>query len=97
MADSDIVRGSAHPESDSSLIDSLNDDKDNRSIVFDGAVHVCVCVCACVSFLTMHRMDFRDIPVSPAISPPPSFCVLVVIHDCKRVEIARERMFLAAA
>jgi len=39
-ADSDIVQGSADPESDGSLIDSLTDDKDNRSIVSDGAVHV---------------------------------------------------------
>jgi len=26
---------------------SLIDDKDNRSIKFDGTVHVCVCVCMC--------------------------------------------------
>jgi len=31
-----------HPESDGSLTDSLINDKDNRSIVSDGAVHVCV-------------------------------------------------------
>jgi len=44
--DSDIVRVSAHPESDGSLTDSLTDDKDNRSIVSNGAaVHVWVLNC----------------------------------------------------
>ena len=38
----DHFRGSALPESDCTLTNSLNDDKDNRSIDFDGAVHVCV-------------------------------------------------------
>jgi len=36
-----IVRGSALLESDCTLTNSLIDDKDNRSVVFDGAV-VCV-------------------------------------------------------
>ena len=39
------VQGSALPESECTLTISLIDDKDNRSIDFDGAVHVCVCVC----------------------------------------------------
>jgi len=39
------VRGSALPESDCTLTNSLIDDKDNRSVDFDGTVHVCVCVC----------------------------------------------------
>jgi len=34
-----IVRGSALPESDRTLTNSLIDDKDNRSVIFDGAVH----------------------------------------------------------
>jgi len=38
--DSDIVQGSAHPESDGSLTDSFIDDKYSRSIVSDDAVHV---------------------------------------------------------
>jgi len=42
-----IVRGSALPESDCILTNSLIDDKDNRSVVFDGAIHVHVCVCLC--------------------------------------------------
>ena len=37
-----IVRGSALPELDCSLTNSLIDDKDNRSVDFDGTVHVCV-------------------------------------------------------
>ena len=40
--DSDNVQRSAHPESYGSLIDSLTDDKDNQSIISDGAVLVCV-------------------------------------------------------
>jgi len=40
-----IVRVSALPESDCTYANSLIDDKDTRSIVFDDAVHVCVCVC----------------------------------------------------
>jgi len=47
-ADSNIVWVSAHPESDGSLTDSLTDDKDNRSVISDGTVHLCVCVCVCV-------------------------------------------------
>jgi len=35
------VRGSALPEWDCTLTNSLIDDKDNQSVVFDGAVHVC--------------------------------------------------------
>jgi len=37
-----IVRGSALPELDCTLTNSLIDDEDNRSVDFDGAVHVCV-------------------------------------------------------
>ena len=43
-----IVRGSALLESDCTLTNPLIDDKDDRSVIFDGAVHVCVCVCVCV-------------------------------------------------
>jgi len=41
---SEIVRGSAPPELDCSLTDSLIDDKDDRSVVFDGAVHGVMCL-----------------------------------------------------
>jgi len=44
-----IVRGSALPELDCTLAGLLIDDKDNRSVVFDGAVRVCV------SLLTQSR------------------------------------------
>jgi len=49
-----IVRGSALPELDCTLTNSLIDDKDNRSVVFDGAVHLCVFVCVCV-LSTAHK------------------------------------------
>ena len=40
--------GSALPESDCTLINSLIDDKGNRSVIFDGAVHVCMYVCCSI-------------------------------------------------
>jgi len=53
-----IVRGSALPESDCTLTNSLNNDKDNRSVDFDGAVHVHVrvCVCLCVVDRQIHKV-----------------------------------------
>jgi len=50
-----IVRGSALQEFGCTLTNSLIDDKDNRSVDFDGAVRVCgwVCVCVCVCVCVM--------------------------------------------
>jgi len=44
-----VVRGSAVQESDCTLTNSLINDKDNQSVVFDGTVQcVCVCVWCCI-------------------------------------------------
>jgi len=69
-----IVRGSALPESDCTLTNSLIDDKDDQSIVFDG--NPCVCVCVCMNPVTVTGCTSVDIGNNANLELVDNFCYL---------------------